>query len=93
MTAYSASMGDMDIIFAGGGTAACVAAGRLAKADPDLKILLIEGGKNNYLDPTVVNPAMFISHLVPGSKTALVCFSIFISNPLAICVLRMVRLT
>lgn len=27
----------------GGGTAACVAAGRIAKANPDLKILLIEG--------------------------------------------------
>lgn len=64
-------MGDMDIIFAGGGTAACVAAGRLAKANPDLKILLIEGGKNNYEDPTVRNPAMYLSHLVPDSKTAL----------------------
>lgn len=45
---YRESMGDMDIIFAGGGTAACVAAGRLAKANPDLKILLIEGGPNQY---------------------------------------------
>ena len=38
----------MDIIFAGGGTAACVAAGRLAKANPELKILLIEGGPNQF---------------------------------------------
>lgn len=45
---YTESMGEMDIIFAGGGTAACVAAGRLAKADPDLKILLVEGGPNQY---------------------------------------------
>lgn len=45
---YRESMGDMDIIFAGGGTAACVAAGRLAKANPDLKILLIEGGPNQF---------------------------------------------
>ena len=45
---YTQSMGDMDIIFAGGGTAACIAAGRLAKANPDLKILLIEGGPNQF---------------------------------------------
>lgn len=45
---YKEGMGDMDIIFAGGGTAACIAAGRLAKANPDLKILLIEGGPNQY---------------------------------------------
>ena len=45
---YTEDMGEMDIIFAGGGTAACVAAGRLAKANPDLKILLVEGGPNQY---------------------------------------------
>jgi len=54
-----------------GGTAACVAAGRLARADPGLSILLVEGGKNNYNDPTVVNPAMYLIHLAPGSQTAL----------------------
>ncbi|KND87110.1 Alcohol oxidase, partial [Tolypocladium ophioglossoides CBS 100239] len=62
---------EYDIIFAGGGTAACVAAGRLAKADPHLSILLVEGGKNNLNDPTVVNPAFYLSHLAPGSQTAL----------------------
>lgn len=45
---YRDDMGEMDIIFAGGGTAACIAAGRLAKANPDLKILLIEGGPNQF---------------------------------------------
>ncbi|KIX98635.1 uncharacterized protein Z520_05936 [Fonsecaea multimorphosa CBS 102226] len=63
--------GAMDVIFAGGGTAACVAAGRLAKANPDLKILLIEGGPNNFQDPTVVHPAAYLTHLAPESKTAL----------------------
>lgn len=67
-----ANLNEVDIIFAGGGTAACVAAGRLAAASPDLRILLIEGGKNNFEDPTVVNPAVFLSHLAPDSKTALV---------------------
>ena len=73
MSTYTEDIGDMDIIFAGGGTAACVAAGRLAKANPDLKILLIEGGRNNFQDPTVVNPAVFLSHLAPDSKTTVVC--------------------
>lgn len=67
-----ATHGDVDIIFAGGGTAACVAAGRLAKNNPDLKILLIEGGANSFNDPTVRNPALFLSHLAPESKTAIV---------------------
>ncbi|WPG97842.1 alcohol oxidase [Acrodontium crateriforme] len=62
---------EYDIIFAGGGTAACVAAGRLARVNPDLSILLVEGGKNNFNDPTVTNPALYLSHLVPGSQTAL----------------------
>ena len=43
-----------------------------AKANPDLKIVLVEGGKNNFNDPTVVNPAVYLSHLAPDSKTALV---------------------
>lgn len=72
MTTYNDALGEMDIIFVGGGTAACVAAGRLAKANPDLKILLIEGGRNNFEDPTVVNPAVYLSHLAPDSKTAIV---------------------
>ncbi|TVY35506.1 Alcohol oxidase, partial [Lachnellula occidentalis] len=71
MSTYTPETGDMDIIFAGGGTAACVAAGRLAKANPDLKILLVEGGRNNFQDPTVTNPAVFLSHLAPDSTTAL----------------------
>ncbi|KAH8593245.1 putative alcohol oxidase [Bisporella sp. PMI_857] len=71
MTTYNEAVGDVDIIFAGGGTAACVAAGRLAKANPDLKILIVEGGRNNYQDPTVVNPAAFLTHLAPDSSTAL----------------------
>ncbi|KAG9243158.1 putative alcohol oxidase [Calycina marina] len=71
MSTYTDDIGDVDIIFAGGGTAACVAAGRLAKADPDLKILLVEGGSTNYQLPTVVNPAVYLSHLAPDSKTAI----------------------
>jgi choline dehydrogenase-like flavoprotein len=86
MSTYDDSIGDVDIIFAGGGTAACVAAGRLAKGNPDLKILLVEGGRTNFQDPTVTNPAVYLSHLAPDSKTALVnvppisSYSIFYSS-------------
>ncbi|KAI1333326.1 GMC oxidoreductase [Xylariaceae sp. FL0255] len=62
---------EVDVIIAGGGTAGCIVAGRLAEADPSLSILVIEGGKDNYADPTVVTPAMFPIHLRSDSKTAL----------------------
>jgi alcohol oxidase len=60
---------EYDIIFAGGGTAACVAAGRLANADPSLSILIVERGRNNLNDPTVTTPALFGSHFDPKSKS------------------------
>ncbi|KAI0104647.1 GMC oxidoreductase [Nemania sp. FL0031] len=62
---------EVDVIIAGGGTTGCIVAGRLAEADPNLSILVIEGGPNNYQDPTVVIPGMFPVHLLPGSKTAI----------------------
>ncbi|PYH94353.1 alcohol oxidase [Aspergillus ellipticus CBS 707.79] len=62
---------DVDIIFAGGGTAACVAAARLAKANPEFSILVLEGGANNFQDPTVLTPALFLTHFQPGSPTML----------------------
>ncbi|KAG8715597.1 hypothetical protein FRC11_002484 [Ceratobasidium sp. 423] len=61
---------EVDIIFVGGGTTACVAAGRLAKANPELDILLVEQGPNNYKEPNVVSPSLFLVHQAPGSKTA-----------------------
>ncbi|KAL2293397.1 hypothetical protein FJTKL_05314 [Diaporthe vaccinii] len=62
---------EVDVIIAGGGTAACVAAGRLAEADPELSILVIEGGQDNFNVPNVVNPLLYFQHLLPTSKTAL----------------------
>ncbi|KAI0441220.1 GMC oxidoreductase-domain-containing protein [Xylaria telfairii] len=64
-------IGEVDVIIAGGGTAGCIVAGRLAEADPNLSILVIERGPDNYGDPSVVTPAMFPTHLAPGSKTAI----------------------
>lgn len=61
---------DYDIIFAGGGTTACVAAGRLAAAEPSLSILMIERGKNNLNDPITNHPAIFIANLLPETQKA-----------------------
>lgn len=68
----AATHGDVDIIFAGGGTTACVAAGRLAKSNPHLKILLIEAGAKSFENPSVRIPALFTSHLMQDSKTTIV---------------------
>ncbi|KAL6826611.1 GMC oxidoreductase domain-containing protein [Trichoderma camerunense] len=62
---------EYDIIFAGGGTAACIVAGRLAKADPNLSILIVERGKNNLNDPNVVNASRYLYHLAPNSQTSI----------------------
>ena len=62
---------EYDIIFAGGGTAACAAAGRLAKADPNLSILIIERGKSNINDPLVTTPALYAANYKPESKNVI----------------------
>lgn len=54
-----------------GGTAGCIIAGRLAVADPNLSILVIEQGQDNYNVPTITNPALYLTHLAPTSTTAL----------------------
>ncbi|KAH8648627.1 alcohol oxidase-like protein [Xylariales sp. PMI_506] len=64
------NLGQVDVIIAGGGTAGCIIAARLSDADPDLVIMVIEGGPDNFNMPTVVHPGLFLSHLAPGSKTA-----------------------
>jgi alcohol oxidase len=51
-----------------GGTAACVLAGRLAEADPNLSLLLIEGGPSNYMKPEIYHPAFYLDHLAPNSQ-------------------------
>ncbi|KAI0394438.1 GMC oxidoreductase [Xylariaceae sp. FL0594] len=62
---------EVDVIIAGGGTAACIIAGRLAEADPNLSVLVIEGGMDNYGNPDIVQPGRFLSNIAQGSKTAL----------------------
>ncbi|KAH7014854.1 alcohol oxidase-like protein [Ilyonectria destructans] len=62
---------EVDVIIVGGGTAGCIIAGRLAAADPNLSILVIEQGQDNYNVPTITNPALYLTHLAPTSTTAL----------------------
>ncbi|KAI1876333.1 hypothetical protein JX265_003859 [Neoarthrinium moseri] len=64
-------LAEVDVIVAGGGTAGCAVAGRLAEADPDISILLIEGGTDNHDEPTVIHPALFMAHLLPEAKTSI----------------------
>ncbi|KAM0240063.1 hypothetical protein ACHAP5_008161 [Fusarium lateritium] len=59
---------EVDIIIAGGGTTACVIASRLSDADPKLSILVIESGPNNYNEPSIVRPGLFLGNLLPTSK-------------------------
>ncbi|KAL5614160.1 hypothetical protein FOVSG1_003223 [Fusarium oxysporum f. sp. vasinfectum] len=63
---------EVDVIIAGGGTAACVVAGRLAEADPNLSILLIEGGQDNRGVQNIENPVFFLDHLLPTAKTTII---------------------
>ncbi|KAF5368052.1 hypothetical protein D9758_004391 [Tetrapyrgos nigripes] len=60
----SHSTGNYDLIFAGGGTTACLAAGRLAAADPSLKILLLEAGPHTRNIDTHVQPARYFRNLL-----------------------------
>ncbi|KAJ6460493.1 methanol oxidase [Mycena vitilis] len=54
---------EVDIIVAGGGPAGCVVAGRLAYADPNLEVMLIEGGANNRDDPWVYRPGIYVKNM------------------------------
>ncbi|KAH8826569.1 GMC oxidoreductase-domain-containing protein [Flagelloscypha sp. PMI_526] len=60
---------EYDIIFAGGGTTACLVASRLSAASPDLKILILESGDHTKNKLEHIQPARYLSHLAPFSQT------------------------
>ncbi|KAJ7731929.1 hypothetical protein DFH07DRAFT_991055 [Mycena maculata] len=66
-----------DVIFAGGGAAGCVVAGRLAAADPSLKILIIEAGKHTKDIPTHTQPGRYFANLASGGDT----FTFHVAKP------------
>jgi len=54
---------EVDVIVCGGGPAGSVVAGRLAYADPNLQVMLIEGGANNKDDPWVYRPGIYVRNM------------------------------
>ncbi|KAF7353998.1 GMC oxidoreductase [Mycena venus] len=61
------STSDFNIIFAGGGTAGCLIAGRLASADLSLRILVLEAGPHTRDLDAHIQPGRYYSHLAPTS--------------------------
>ncbi|KAF3389863.1 Alcohol oxidase [Talaromyces pinophilus] len=53
-----------------GGTTGVLVATRLAKADPNLSILILEHGPNTRDNPLVVNPAFYLMNIAPDSPRA-----------------------
>ncbi|KAG1855611.1 GMC oxidoreductase-domain-containing protein, partial [Suillus subluteus] len=62
-------LSEFDIVFAGGGTTACVVAGRLAAHDPSLRILILEAGQHTLNKPIHVQPYQFPFNQAPTSTT------------------------
>jgi alcohol oxidase len=61
---------EVDVVIAGSGTADCIVTSRIAEADPNLSVLVVEGGKDNYNVESVVHPALFLENLAPTTITA-----------------------
>ncbi|TFY61094.1 hypothetical protein EVJ58_g4718 [Rhodofomes roseus] len=51
------------------GTSGLVVASRLSEADPSLSILVLEAGPPTHDDLAHIQPARYLSHLLPDSKT------------------------
>ncbi|KAG1777025.1 GMC oxidoreductase-domain-containing protein [Suillus placidus] len=62
-------LSEFDIVFAGGGTTACVVAGRLASYDPSLRILILEAGQHTLNKPLHVQPSQSRFNQAPTSTT------------------------
>ncbi|KAJ7226702.1 hypothetical protein GGX14DRAFT_417166 [Mycena pura] len=58
-----------DLVFAGGGTAACILASRIASSFPQLSILVLERGPATKGKIEHIQPGRFLSHLAPASTT------------------------
>ncbi|KAF9521832.1 alcohol oxidase [Crepidotus variabilis] len=55
---------EVDIIVCGYVGLCCVVAGRLAYADPNLQVMLVEGGNNNRDDPWVYRPGIYVRNMM-----------------------------
>ncbi|KIV79922.1 hypothetical protein PV11_07461 [Exophiala sideris] len=70
-TQLPGDLNEVDVVVVGGGTTGCTVSARLAEADPNLRILVIEQGMNNHNVPEVLHPALFPSNILTDSKNAL----------------------
>jgi alcohol oxidase len=59
---------EYDLVFIGGGTAACITASRLATAFPGLSILVLESGPTTRNKKEHIQPGQLLTHLAPTSK-------------------------
>ncbi|KAJ6463036.1 GMC oxidoreductase-domain-containing protein [Mycena vitilis] len=66
---------EYDLVFAGGGTTACITASRLASAFPELSILVLESGPGTKDKYKHIQPGQYVSHVAPTSDTVLFNFS------------------
>ncbi|KAJ7210036.1 GMC oxidoreductase-domain-containing protein [Mycena pura] len=60
---------EYDVVFAGGGAAACIIASRLATALPHLKFLVLESGPTTKDKDEHRQPGRYLTHLLPTSTT------------------------
>ncbi|KAJ7842957.1 GMC oxidoreductase-domain-containing protein [Mycena olivaceomarginata] len=60
---------EYDLVFAGGGSAGCITASRLAAAFPNLSILVLESGPTTEGKKEHIQPGQFVVHLPPTTKT------------------------
>ncbi|TVY82378.1 Alcohol oxidase [Lachnellula suecica] len=70
-TELPSNLQESDVVIVGalvGGSAGCIIAARLADADPNLSVLVIEGGTNNFGEPLITNPGFLFVHTQPGNK-------------------------
>ncbi|KAJ6477262.1 alcohol oxidase-like protein [Mycena vulgaris] len=68
-SAPHAIQAEYDLVFAGGGSAGCIIASRLATAFPDLMILVLESGPTTKDKKEHIQPGQFLAHSAPLSKT------------------------
>ncbi|KAJ7772260.1 GMC oxidoreductase-domain-containing protein [Mycena metata] len=69
MTAPHSIQPEYDLVFAGGGSAGCITAGRLAAAFPNLSILVLESGPATKNNKEHMQPGHLIAHVLPNAKT------------------------
>ncbi|KAJ7751464.1 alcohol oxidase-like protein [Mycena metata] len=69
MAAPHSIQAEYDLVFAGGGTAGCITASRLAAAFPNLSILVLESGPSTKDKKEHIQPGHLIAHVLPNAKT------------------------